>query len=77
MYFYVSGAKSVITIGIAGPDIHDDIHPGDWHGSVGYKNTGQCTSSHISTANTGGQTFTTGMSTLSTPKYTIACLAYC
>ena len=53
-------ANSQVTIGIAGPDIEDDIPPGQWNGTVGYSSSGQCYSSHKSQANTTGQKFTEG-----------------
>lgn len=53
---------SVVTLGVAGPDIHDDIHPGNWNGTVGYRSTGRCFSSHLDTANTEGHRFGVGQS---------------
>ena len=55
-----AGVSSRITLGIAGADIDDDIHAGNWHGSVGYKSTGQCTSSHLSTSQAELQQFSAG-----------------
>ncbi|XP_074655144.1 uncharacterized protein LOC141908822 [Tubulanus polymorphus] len=61
-YFFAQvnslAANSVITIGIAGPDINDDVHPGNWNNTVGYhSNTGRCYTSHKLGANTDGQKF--------------------
>jgi hypothetical protein len=53
----------VITIGIAGPDIADEVHPGKWVNTVGYQsNTGRCYTSHKLGANTDGQRFSVGKS---------------
>lgn len=53
--------QSKITIGIAGPDIDNDAHPGHWNNTVGYhSDTGKCFTSHIDTANTKGEKFTIG-----------------
>ncbi|XP_064628155.1 uncharacterized protein LOC135487894 isoform X2 [Lineus longissimus] len=53
--------NSVITIGIAGPDIADEVHPGKWINTVGYQsNTGRCYTSHKLGANTDGQRFSVG-----------------
>ena len=51
----------MVTLGIAGPDIHDDIHPGNWNGTVGYRSTGRCYSSHTDMANTEGHKFGVGL----------------
>ncbi|KAK2182755.1 hypothetical protein NP493_337g00013 [Ridgeia piscesae] len=53
-------STSQVTIGIAGPDIQDDIPPGCWNGTVGYSSSGQCYSSHKTQANTSCQKFTAG-----------------
>ncbi|XP_071113924.1 uncharacterized protein [Haliotis cracherodii] len=53
--------NSKITLGIAGPDIEDDAHPGNWNNSVGYhSDTGKCYTSHNGTANTDGEKFGIG-----------------
>ncbi|XP_005088904.1 uncharacterized protein LOC101862618 [Aplysia californica] len=53
--------NSKITLGIAGPDIASDAHPGNWIDSVGYhSDTGQCYTSHQSVANTEGEKFGIG-----------------
>ncbi|KAH3739061.1 uncharacterized protein LOC127851769 [Dreissena polymorpha] len=53
--------NSKITLGIAGPDIDEDAHPGHWNHTVGYHmNTGQCFSSHMDSANTKGEKFSIG-----------------
>ena len=56
------GPNSVVSLGIAGADIVDEVHPGDWNGSVGYRNTGKCTSSHYEGGNTEGERFGVGKS---------------
>ena len=55
-----TASTSQVTIGIAGPDIQDDIPPGCWNGTVGYSSSGQCYSSHKTQANTSCQKFTAG-----------------
>ncbi|XP_071135084.1 uncharacterized protein [Mytilus edulis] len=53
--------KSKVTIGIAGPDIKDDAHPGNWNNTVGYhSDTGKCYTSHKEIANTYGEKFGIG-----------------
>ena len=61
-FFYLSTAQqSKITIGIAGPDIDNDAHPGHWNNTVGYhSDTGKCFTSHIDRANTKGEKFSIG-----------------
>lgn len=52
---------SRITLGIAGPDIDNDAHPGHWNNTVGYhSDSGKCFSSHSSSANTKGEKFSIG-----------------
>ncbi|KAK7447339.1 hypothetical protein BaRGS_00040197 [Batillaria attramentaria] len=52
---------SKITLGIAGPDIAEDAHPGNWISSVGYQSdNGTCCSSHRRLANTEGEKFGIG-----------------
>ena len=60
--FCISTAQqSRITIGIAGPDIDNDAHPGHWNNTVGYhSDTGRCYTSHMDTANTVGEKFSIG-----------------
>ncbi|KAL4232460.1 hypothetical protein ACF0H5_007153 [Mactra antiquata] len=53
--------NSRITLGIAGPDIDNDAHPGHWNNTVGYhSDTGKCFSSHKDSANTKGEKFSIG-----------------
>lgn len=53
--------NSKITLGIAGPDIASDSHPGNWLNSVGYhSDTGRCYTSHQCVANTEGEKFGIG-----------------
>ncbi|XP_045196072.2 uncharacterized protein LOC123551303 [Mercenaria mercenaria] len=53
--------QSRITLGIAGPDIDNDAHPGHWNNTVGFhSDTGKCFSSHNSSANTKGEKFSIG-----------------
>ncbi|CAL1544708.1 unnamed protein product [Lymnaea stagnalis] len=53
--------NSKITLGVAGPDIEPDSHPGNWLDSVGYhSDTGQCYTSHQRMANTEGEKFGIG-----------------
>ncbi|XP_070191470.1 uncharacterized protein [Littorina saxatilis] len=53
--------KSRITLGIAGPDIAEDAHPGEWVSSVGYQSdSGQCFSCHCGHGNTEGEKFGIG-----------------
>jgi len=54
------GPKSNVSIGVAGPDIEDDVHPGNWNNSVGYKNCGICYTYHYSSGNTKGKPFCVG-----------------
>lgn len=57
-----SATKSKVTIGIAGPDIKEDAHPGNWNNTVGYhSDTGKCFTSHKEIANTNGEKFGIGM----------------
>lgn len=59
--FFIA-TKSKVTIGIAGPDIKDDAHPGNWNNTVGYhSDTGKCYTSHKEIANTYGEKFGIGM----------------
>ncbi len=60
MFPYLAAPNSIVTIGIAGVDIADDVHPGQWNRSIGYQNTGSCYSSHFRDANTEGQKYVTG-----------------
>ena len=54
--------KSKVTIGIAGPDIKEDAHPGNWNNTVGYhSDTGKCFTSHKEISNTNGEKFGIGM----------------
>ncbi|KAL3883020.1 hypothetical protein ACJMK2_029320 [Sinanodonta woodiana] len=64
-YFFAQirsmSAHSKITIGIAGPDIDNDAHPGHWNNTVGYhSDTGKCYTSHKCSANTRGEKFGIG-----------------
>lgn len=54
-------SSSIVTIGIAGPDISEDAQPGHWNNTVGcHSNTGRCYSSHWCVANTRGSSFDIG-----------------
>ena len=60
--WWSAAPQSRITLGIAGPDIAGDAHPGNWINSVGYQSdTGHCFSSHHRSANTEGEKFGIGM----------------
>ena len=50
----------MVSIGVAGPDIDDDVHPGNWNGTIGYRNTGRCFSSHWDGGNTIGEQYGIG-----------------
>ncbi|OWF45917.1 uncharacterized protein LOC110456445 [Mizuhopecten yessoensis] len=53
--------KSKITIGIAGPNLGDDAHPGKWNRTVGYhSDTGNCYTCHSDIANSNGERFRIG-----------------
>ena len=59
--WWSAAPQSRITLGIAGPDIAGDAHPGNWINSVGYQSdTGHCFSSHHRSANTEGEKFGIG-----------------
>jgi len=61
MFLSLPAHNSKITLGIAGPDIDNDAHPGHWNNTVGYhSDTGQCFSSHADSANTKGERFSIG-----------------
>ncbi|XP_060081327.1 uncharacterized protein LOC132560673 [Ylistrum balloti] len=54
-------SKSKITIGIAGPNIAEDAHPGNWNRTVGYhSNNGSCYTCHSDIANSNGEKFRIG-----------------
>jgi hypothetical protein len=58
---FFTAQHSCITLGIAGPDIDNDAHPGHWNNTVGFhSDTGKCFSSHNSSANTKGEKFSIG-----------------
>ena len=61
---FFSGPSSKVTIGIAGPDISDEAHPGHWNNTVGYHSNGRCYSSHFCEGNTDGQHFGVGNDTV-------------
>ncbi|XP_050390636.2 uncharacterized protein LOC126809857 isoform X1 [Patella vulgata] len=53
--------NSKITLGIAGPDILEGTHPGNWNNTVGYhSDSGRCYTSHREIANTKGEGFGIG-----------------
>ena len=58
--FMFLGPNSIVSLGIASSDIADEVHPGNWNGSVGYRNTGKCISSHHDGGNTDGEIFGVG-----------------
>ena len=63
---FVSAAHSKIALGIAGPDISADTHPGNRLDTVGYhSDTGQCYTSHQHIANTEGEKFGVGKKSVS------------
>ncbi|XP_069131228.1 uncharacterized protein [Argopecten irradians] len=54
-------SKSKITIGIAGPNIAEDAHPGRWNRTVGYNSyNGKCYTCHSDVANSEGEKFRIG-----------------
>ncbi|ESO94723.1 hypothetical protein LOTGIDRAFT_160956 [Lottia gigantea] len=54
-------SNSKITLGIAGPDISEGSHPGNWNNTVGYhSDSGRCYTSHSEIANTTGEKFGIG-----------------
>ena len=78
-YLLFAAQQSKITIGIAGPDIDNDAHPGHWNNTVGYhSDTGKCFTSHIDTANTKGEKFTIGKSgqTVHVQKICLLCCCF-
>ena len=61
MCWRCAAPQSRITLGMAGPDIAEDAHPGHWIHSVGYQSdTGHCCSAHHRSGNTEGEKFGVG-----------------
>ncbi len=66
--FLFPGPDSIVSVGIAGSNISRDVHVGHCFGTVGYKNTGHCVSSHLSRENIEAERYSSGLCTFLTHK---------